>query len=175
VADLRTDEARKRTHHAAHRRMRRLDERQVTDSLFALRSVLGNQMAAGGDDRMMTQVELKDLASSRWINIGAHTRSHPALAALAPEEQREEVGEGRIALEAIIDKPVTTFAYPFGTKDDFDQHTLDAVDAAGFELACTTVAGLARPGADRRTLPRHFVGDWEPSYFRLQLRQWLES
>jgi peptidoglycan/xylan/chitin deacetylase (PgdA/CDA1 family) len=124
---------------------------------------------------MMTEVELKDLAGSDWISIGAHTRSHPALAALSPEEQRDEVADSRIVLEAIIDKPVTTFAYPFGTASDFDDHTLEAVDAAGFELACTTVAGLARPGADPRALPRYFAGDWEPSYFRQQLRQWLES
>jgi len=64
--------------------------------------------------RCMTVAELHELVGDGLVEIGAHTRTHPMLSALKPAEQREEIAGSRSDLEAWLDRPVTSFAYPFG-------------------------------------------------------------
>jgi hypothetical protein len=73
-----------------------------------------------------------------------------------------------------LSKPVTAFAYPNGTRDDFDEHT-KAVAASEFGCALTTMEGLHEIGADLYELKRVSVGRnmklWE---FKLSLAGFSE-
>jgi peptidoglycan/xylan/chitin deacetylase (PgdA/CDA1 family) len=75
------------------------------------------------------------------IEIGGHTVSHPDLSALGFEAARDELEAGRRALEAVIDAPVTSAAYPFGRATE---ETVRACAAAGFRAACRTSGNGAR-------------------------------
>jgi peptidoglycan/xylan/chitin deacetylase (PgdA/CDA1 family) len=93
-----------------------------------------------------------DLAQlSPLITIGAHTRTHPALTGLSPEQLEEEISGSRSDLEAALGRPVTTFAYPYGL---FDEVVRAAVERAGFGAACTVVPGHTPSGGDPLALRR---------------------
>lgn len=83
--------------------------------------------------------------------VGAHTRTHRALAGAPSVEVGAEVEGSRQQLEAALGAPVTTFAYPYG---EVDEAAVQAVAEAGFEGACTTRASLAHLGDDPLRIPR---------------------
>ncbi|HEX5527333.1 MAG TPA: polysaccharide deacetylase family protein [Solirubrobacterales bacterium] len=100
--------------------------------------------------RLLTQAEATELAGE-GIEIGAHTRTHPALTAIAGEQLSEELAGSREDLEALLGSPVRTFAYPYGF---FSPAAVAAVREAGYEGACTVENRLARPGDDPLEIPR---------------------
>ncbi len=122
--------------------------------------------------RAMTADELREIARSSHLELGGHTRSHPMLSLLSHEQQLEEIVGGRRALEGIVGAPIKTFAYPYG---DFSSLSAEIVRAAGFDLACTTQAGLVEARTDTVRLPRHWVGDWSGVAFEEYLERALAS
>jgi peptidoglycan/xylan/chitin deacetylase (PgdA/CDA1 family) len=107
-------------------------------------------------DRAMTIDELRGIADR--VAIGAHTRNHPSLAMLAPDEQREELHRSKADLEAWLGRPVTACAYPFGVPGaDVNPATKRA--ARGFRLACLNVSGTFTPHTDPLLIPRATAPD----------------
>jgi len=102
---------------------------------------------------LLSPEELREVAM-RGMTIGGHTRSHPRLATLSPERQAEEIAGCKSDLEAILDVPVRTFAYPYGSALDYDTESVEAVRRAGYELAFSKrygpVASSDAPFAFRR-------------------------
>lgn len=70
--------------------------------------------------------------------IGGHTISHPMLTSLKNEDAQYEIAEGKIQLEELIGKEVTSFCYPRGRYNDTIKLM---VEAAGFKDARTTKVG----------------------------------
>ncbi len=83
---------------------------------------------------LMGPEELRE-AASRGLAIGGHTRQHPRLSTLTPERQMEEIAGCKADLEEILEAPVRTFAYPYGSALDYDAESVAAVQRAGFDLA----------------------------------------
>jgi len=101
--------------------------------------------------RLLTDKEIAELASRPRHTIGAHTVHHLALPEHSADVQEAEVGMNRRALENLLGRPVTLFAYPYG---EFGPETVDIVRGAGFDGAVTVEARLAQPGGDPLVLPR---------------------
>jgi peptidoglycan/xylan/chitin deacetylase (PgdA/CDA1 family) len=78
--------------------------------------------------------QIREMAAG-GIEIGSHTRSHPRLTLLSQEELRDEIGGSKGDLEAQISRPVTTFAYPNGREEDFDDRCKHELAAAGYSCA----------------------------------------
>jgi peptidoglycan/xylan/chitin deacetylase (PgdA/CDA1 family) len=125
--------------------------------------------------RCMTVAELHELLSGGLVEVGAHTRTHPMLSALAPAEQREEIAGSRSDLEAWLGRPVTAFAYPFGHRvTEYRAPAVRAVRASGFQAA---VAVAEHPLRDRWPvfeLPRHAVPDIPAEEFAVWLAERLD-
>ncbi len=102
----------------------------------------------------LTDVQLKEIAKSGLVEIGAHTMHHLALAGLAPKIAKEEIDNSRTQLELKLDIPVTAFAYPYGS---FDLETIKLVKQAGFRTAVSTV-----PGTQVANLSRFFIHRLHP-------------
>jgi peptidoglycan/xylan/chitin deacetylase (PgdA/CDA1 family) len=128
--------------------------------------------ADGKDDRPLSVAELHALADDGFVEIGCHTRTHPVLAGLAPQMQRQEIRHARRDLEAIIGTPVTSFSYPFGRRADYDAGTVALIRDAGFSCACSTFDGLVGARTDPFQLPRFQVRDWNGEGFAAALRAW---
>jgi hypothetical protein len=54
----------------------------------------------------------------------------------------------------MLGTPVTSFAYPFGTRADYNEATAALLREAGYTCAFTSQHGAIAPGADPLTLPR---------------------
>lgn len=120
--------------------------------------------------RAMDENQLRRLADGGLIEIGAHTLTHPVLAALPLEEQQREIAESRRILEDVIGSPVRAFSYPFGGKGDYTSDTANCVRAAGYTHACANVPGLVAAGCDPWQLPRVLVRDWSVDEFATRLK-----
>jgi len=73
------------------------------------------------------------------MSIGAHTRSHPVLTAVTPEQAGIEIAGSRAELERELGRPVQLFSYPHGK---YDAKTRSLVEQAGYLGACTTRPGM---------------------------------
>jgi peptidoglycan/xylan/chitin deacetylase (PgdA/CDA1 family) len=146
--------ARRKLCWAVRRELRHQSPAEIDRRLEALSAEAGLDRAARPDHRAMTGEEVAAL-SDGLITIGAHTLNHPSLPHLPPVDRQAEVGQSRRACEALAGAPVEQFAYPFGY---YDGPSVGAVRRAGFTLACTTVASVARRGSDPLRLPRQNPG-----------------
>jgi peptidoglycan/xylan/chitin deacetylase (PgdA/CDA1 family) len=119
-------------------------------------------------DLMMTREQVGQLHKA-GVGLGGHTASHPILAQLDPEQARAEIVEGKRQVEAIIDEPISLFAYPNGKpgKDYLAEHVA-MVREAGFTAALSTAVGAARAGDDPFQLPR--FTPWDRTALRFGLR-----
>lgn len=83
--------------------------------------------------------------------LGGHTRTHRSLPDSTAACLEQEIEGCRADLEAVLERPVTTFAYPYG---EFDQRVVAATAAAGFSGACTVAGRRARLNDDPLQVPR---------------------
>jgi peptidoglycan/xylan/chitin deacetylase (PgdA/CDA1 family) len=106
------------------------------------------------DNRMMDETELRAIADAGW-EVGAHTMTHADLSTLDYEGCRREIEESKIELEAIIDAPIETFAYPFGRRSAVAQQ---AAKDSGLRAAVSTGQGSWDPFEIKRVM----VGALDP-------------
>jgi peptidoglycan/xylan/chitin deacetylase (PgdA/CDA1 family) len=110
--------------------------------------------------RPLTSAELERLAESPLIEIGAHTMTHPMLALAPAEDQQREVAGCMAALERVLERRVTAFAYPYGNPfADYTAETVNVVRHARFDLAFTTGAAFATVECDPLQIPRFMMLD----------------
>lgn len=140
-------------------------------TVFVVSDHTGGTNAWGGRDwpgiptlPLMDWAALERVAAA-GIQIGAHTRRHPDLTALASDALDDEIGGCVTAIERALGVRPTALAYPYG-------HVSDAVVGVvreWCELACTTELRVLEARDDRLRLPR--LDAW---YFRRagQLEQW---
>lgn len=119
--------------------------------------------------RPLTAAELRELARRPGAAIGAHGVSHRALSSLHTEEQLAEVRESKQFLEELLHQPVDFFSFPFGRPRDVGAPAMQAVAAAGYRAACTTVQAAVYAADDRFALPRLTVYDWPADALRDRL------
>ena len=155
------------------RRLRALPAPERWRVIDELQAWAGQVPEVRPERRVMTADEVVRLGANGLIEIGAHTASHPRLAALPPNAQLEDIVRGKMRLEEIIGGPITSFSYPFGGQLDVSSITVKAVRKAGFERACTTRKGTVQPHLDPFRLPRIYVADWSAADFERQLAPWL--
>lgn len=125
--------------------------------------------AASPAHLMMRSEQVYDLAR-QGMQVGGHTESHPILASLDEVSARKEIERGKHRLEAIVQKPVTLFAYPNGKpQTDYTRTTVDLARQAGFDAAVSTAWGAARTTSDTFQLPRFTPWDRTRGRFALRL------
>jgi len=126
-------------------------------------------------DLMMTPEQVRQLHQA-GIEIGGHTVNHPIIARLPAAVARQEIADGKHALEAIIGAPVRLFAYPNGKPGrDYHAEHVAMVRQLGFEAAVSTSWGAARPGSDLFQLPRFTPWDRDRLRFTLRMMKNLAS
>ncbi len=129
--------------------------------------------AAPPRDLMMTSSQAESLVSAGFA-LGGHTVNHPILSKLAMDEARDEIRDGRRAVEQIAGRAVELFAYPNGGPDrDYTATTVALVREAGFRGAVTTSPGAARVGSDPFQIPR--FTPWENGALRFAVRMWSNA
>ncbi|MHC4920710.1 MAG: polysaccharide deacetylase family protein [Planctomycetota bacterium] len=141
---------------------------EVVDGLFRW---AGIEPLGRLSHRVVTTEQLRQLAASPAIEIGAHTVSHPSLSALPLTEQQHEIERSRSNLETLLDQPVRYFSYPYGSAEDFTQDTASLVAAAGFEAGIANVQDRVGTPLERYAVPRRLVRNWSGPQFAT----WLQA
>lgn len=107
---------------------------------------------------LMSWSEIRELAN-RGIEFGSHTRTHPDLSRLAAAAVEREMTESKAAIEDVVGKQVTTFAYPFGKFGNAARQIAERI----FETACSTdlgkVSGLSDPLSLER-IDSYYLANW---------------
>lgn len=84
------------------------------------------------------------------VEIGSHTVTHPDLTDIDATSLAWELTESKRRLEDITGRSITSFCYPFGR---FNGAAAEAVEAAGYDLARTTVGFRSDVGSDPYRVP----------------------
>ncbi len=103
----------------------------------------------------MTTEQVREVAQSGLVEIGAHTVHHKNLPSLSLEEARVEIEKSREELEKIFEMNIVSFAYPYG---GFNDKLAELVKKAGFTSAVTTKGGTIVNQENRYTLFRIHPG-----------------
>jgi peptidoglycan/xylan/chitin deacetylase (PgdA/CDA1 family)/glycosyltransferase involved in cell wall biosynthesis len=102
-----------------------------------------------GAFRLMSAEQIRYWAN-KGIEFGAHSRTHPNLTTLGPAELAEEVAGSKRDLEAILQSPVLSFAYPYGL---YNPVTCECVRKL-YDVAFTVDRGLNDLRTDPHILHR---------------------
>jgi len=122
----------------------------AADGWESLVNGLSRPVADEAPHAPMRPDEVVALAAHRLFEIGSHSASHPILAALDRDRQREEIEGSMRELSTWTGRRVRSFAYPNGRPGvDFTEETEAVVAQAGIDFAFTTSQGFARRDADR--------------------------
>jgi peptidoglycan/xylan/chitin deacetylase (PgdA/CDA1 family) len=101
-----------------------------------------------------TVEQIRDLARA-GVEIGAHTRTHPNLGAIADVDRLyDEVVGGRDELEQLAATNVRYFAFPFGRHANLNQRVFQIAREAGLAGVCSAYGGFNFPGDDPFHLQR---------------------
>ncbi len=119
--------------------------------------------------RTMSAKELKHLAASNLVTIGAHTVHHPALAYHPAGYQENEILQNRNLLREITGAEINLLSYPFG---NFNNETTKIVSAAGFSAAFSTEEIPAQANAPIYSIGRFQVKNQTGAELAMNLKQW---
>jgi peptidoglycan/xylan/chitin deacetylase (PgdA/CDA1 family) len=173
--DVGSSEARERAFEALSFRLRRRPPAEITTVFDSVVSQVGAPPDLQAVPRTLTADELRALSIRPGVEIGAHTTGHAWLSGLAADEQRSEIFDSRRTLERLVDRPVTSFAYPFGTEEAFDGTSVEVVRESGFDLAVQAYGGRVPRRPDRYRLPRVFISDRGRDTFAASIDEFLAA
>lgn len=157
-------------YHSVWQRLRPLPEDQRQKVLDEILSWAGAEPVARPTYRPLVPEEVRSLGQGELMEIGAHTVTHPFLSTHSVAFQRDEIQRSKADLEKILERPVTSFAYPFG---DYTAETVPLLLESGFACACSTIAATVWQNSDCFQFPRFAVENWSGKKFEQQLLMWL--
>jgi peptidoglycan/xylan/chitin deacetylase (PgdA/CDA1 family) len=96
-------------------------------------------------DAWMDWDAVRDLCR-KGMEVGAHSVTHPVLATLTAERQREEIAGSVQRLRAELDEPVDLFSYPVGARTSFDATTRALLAETGVRRAFSFYGGVNGTG-----------------------------
>lgn len=105
-----------------------------------------------------TWAELRDLARSDAVGIGAHSVSHIRLSMASARRRRFEIAESKRLCEALVGR-CEAFAYPYGTDDAHNPETRADLLAERFSTAFLTHSDFITTRSDPYMLPRLSMPD----------------
>ncbi len=104
--------------------------------------------------RRMTASEIRALSSHHLHSVGAHGVDHLLLPAQPDAAAMKEITGSIGALQSLLQRPVKTFAYPFG---GFNDRVAAQAAACGVHLAVTCQPRAVSVNTDPLTVPRFEV------------------
>lgn len=155
--------------------LRDLDVYSREKVLIDLRQWANIKSNGRSENRVLNEKELIQLSEEGLVEIGAHTVTHSVLSASSEQKQIDEISESKRILEEILGKPVNSFSYPYGGKDDYSIKTEKLVRKAGFSCACSNYPGQVYAKNKLYRLPRHLVRDWDGDLFKKRMEEWFAN
>lgn len=168
-----TTEQKNAAYHEIYWWLRQLPEVQARGEVAALARSVGVDAGRLCRDLVMDWDELRAFSDEPLVTIGAHTKSHRALAKLPEDEARDEMAASIARIEDELARPCHHFSYPYGSEDACGPREYAIARELGVATAVTTRKGLLRADMSEtpEALPRLSLnGDFqEVSYVRTLL------
>lgn len=119
-----------------------LAKRNLKATWFVVTKDLG-QMSSWIDENapsylLLTPAQLREMQDAN-MEIGSHTHTHCRLTQASTQQIYEELNHSKAYLSDLLNKPVTSFAYPYGL---YNSSVLSATQSAGYQVAFTTRSGF---------------------------------
>jgi peptidoglycan/xylan/chitin deacetylase (PgdA/CDA1 family) len=131
-----------------------LERHGARATVFACPGLLGAEHSGfpqGAGVRLMNAAELVELANRGPVEIGSHTNEHTELDEATADEAYDEMASSKAALEELLQRPVTSFAYP---SCGYSAACPEAARRAGYVVAVTCIF---RGGWNRYELERESI------------------
>ncbi|MDT7041523.1 polysaccharide deacetylase family protein [Candidatus Nitronereus thalassa] len=164
---------RKELYRSLHSLLRPLPEEKRRPLLDEIAKWSGSNRKGRVTHASLTTNELEQLGKGGLVEIGAHTVTHPVLSSLSLSEQRDEILQSKEGLEEKLNRPILSFAYPYGERSDYSVQTPELVKQLGFSYACSNYSGIVRRGVDPFQLPRVSTRDWNGEEFSRRISTWF--
>lgn len=146
------------------------EARSVVAGLASAHGLDGGELCR---EMMMNWDEVRTLAADPLVTIGAHTRSHLALAKLDAAVAREEMAASVARIEQELGRPCRHFSYPYGCRKSAGTREFEMAHELGMATAVTTRKGqVDATHAEQLTgLPRFSLnGDYQdPRFIKVML------
>ena len=118
----------------------------------------------------MSLAQLQDLRQNPLFTIGAHTLTHPALAAHPSAVQQREMQLSKQRLSHWLATDIDILAYPYG---NCTAATVDLARTTAFAAAFTTQAQTITNSANPYRLGRFQIDNWDGPTLKKYLRHWF--
>jgi peptidoglycan/xylan/chitin deacetylase (PgdA/CDA1 family) len=135
----------------------------------------GRYDRARDSHRVLDMDEVSRLGAMDLVEIGAHTVTHPRLAAHSGKDQLAEMRESKRFLETVTARTIGSFSYPYGGCGHYSPESVEMAEQAGFSLACTTTAQTVNSKCNRFELPRVVINDIDGDRFEYLLNCYLTN
>jgi peptidoglycan/xylan/chitin deacetylase (PgdA/CDA1 family)/glycosyltransferase involved in cell wall biosynthesis len=122
--------------------------------------------------RVLLAEEVRALSQMAGCAIGSHSAHHLSLADQPVEVQRAELHQAKETLEALIDKPVISFSYPFGA---YSQGLAEEVRMTPHLFGVTVQPELVTSTTDPMLLPRYEIKAWSGLEFSVFIERTFQS
>lgn len=109
-----------------------------------------------GKPQRVTWDELAEMAESGTVTVASHTVTHPHLAELSSDGQREEIEGAQRALREKLGIENPWLCYPYGS---YNEETVRLAKEVGIKLAVTMDFGRVPPKSDPYRVIRIWVGN----------------
>jgi peptidoglycan/xylan/chitin deacetylase (PgdA/CDA1 family) len=126
--------------HQVLQHYKRPDNKDHQTFLMQLRGATGCELPVV-ERRFLTWDEAREM-QGQGMAFGSHTWSHRILSHLQPDDQRRELVDSRSTLEKEMGAPMTTLAYPVGSKTAFSETTRNLATEAGYRLCFSFYGGV---------------------------------
>ena len=166
---LRTIRERRAAFERTRQYCRALSHEEATAVIDDVCRMLGVEPAA--PPSVLGWERLRELAH-QGVSLCAHTRTHPVLTRLPPEQGREEITGSFRDLQREIGDITPAFCFPHGAHNDV---LIDMLKQAGCALAFTQLDGHNDLGATDplRLCRTNITRRTSPALFRLRLLRWV--
>ena len=99
--------------------------------------------------------ELLEMRDSGWVEIGAHTLTHPILSLESDETAEREIIDSIRHLERLVGAPVRSFAYPNGIPQlDFGEREMLLLEKTDVDLAFSVESNTVTQDTHPLAIPR---------------------
>jgi peptidoglycan/xylan/chitin deacetylase (PgdA/CDA1 family) len=165
-----------------------LEEIGVPASLFVPTGFIGktnlwdSAQAELPQTPIMSAERIRQIARSALVEIGSHSVDHLSMRPLAAAEMKRQAVLSKIPLEELLGRPVTMFAYPYGTLSDFSAATARVLGDAGYQIGVTShwgstnslrrLLGMKRIFFNRKDGTKELRGKVEGDYDWIALKEW---
>ncbi len=136
------------------------------------------EIAGDGDTGTPERLTWRDLDTliAAGIAVGSHSFEHRSLGSLSRGEAYAQAHRSRLELERHLGRRVVAFAYPYGTRADYNDTTRTVLEEAGYVHAFVTQHGAVTRRADPLEIPRVKIEGGEGLWmFRLIVRGGLDA